>query len=51
VAFARRTGQPLADVLAWHPRDLDTWLAMDEESAQEARFAQLRREHREQMGR
>lgn len=49
--FAKATGQPLLQVLQWHPRDLDTWMAQLEEEAQEARFAQLREEHNEQMGR
>lgn len=41
LAFARRTGQPFLDVLAWHPRDFDTWLALDEADAQDARFRHL----------
>jgi hypothetical protein len=36
----------LTEVLTWHPRDLDTWLAMDAQDSQDARFAAMQRERR-----
>lgn len=51
VAFARQRGLSLTEVMQWHPRDFDTWVALDEEESEEGRFAQLRREHNEAMGR
>lgn len=54
VAFARRTGQPLLDVLRWHPRDMETWMALDAEQAakeeQEERFEALHQERRDARG-
>lgn len=29
--------------MRWHPRDLDTWLSLDERDASEARMAAARR--------
>jgi hypothetical protein len=49
--LARRSEQPLLDILQWHPRDVHTWLALDMAEAEEARFAQMHAEHSEQMGR
>lgn len=58
MSFARSRGLPFSEVLTWHPRDLDTWLALEEaddaparEAAQDERFAQLHKEHGEAMGR
>jgi hypothetical protein len=49
--FARGSGQSFLEVLQWHPRDIDTWLAEAtaerEQQEQDERFAQLQREHQE----
>ncbi len=42
VAFARHARLPLTEVLQWHPRDIETWMALDEVEAQEQRFAAMR---------
>ncbi len=47
VQFARSTGQPLSEVLAMHPRDMDTWIVQSQMDEQDARFD---RKHREQSG-
>ncbi len=52
LAFSRKTGQPFRDVVEWwNPRDVDTWIEMDMQEQEEARFTELRNEHRELQGR
>lgn len=29
IRFARKRGVPLSEVLAMHPRDMDTWILLD----------------------
>ncbi len=43
--FARKRGLPVSEVLAMHPRDMDTWILLDfldeREKQTEAKFAEL----------
>lgn len=44
MALAKRSGQPFLDLLQWHPRDMETLVAMYEDEAQAA--AEQAREER-----
>lgn len=55
IRFARKTGQPLRDVLEMDPRDFDTWMFQvdleEREAATDARMAAKAEEHARDMGR
>lgn len=57
MVLARRSGQPFAHMLRWHPRDVDTLEQLyhdddqrAEDQAREARFAAMAAELRQRMG-
>jgi hypothetical protein len=41
IAFARANSLSLMEVLQWHPRDMDTWAALNQAEAQDRRFEQM----------
>ncbi len=55
ILFCMKFDQPLSEVLQWHPRDMDTWIALalaeTEQAEQDRRFEKLREEHATNMGR
>ncbi len=44
MAFARANSLSFLEVLRWHPRDVDTYAALNQKDAQDQRFEQLQAE-------